>query len=92
MKTVEETALLLKKLHESTFAGKPQGRYKLSRDEFKRLAERDKLKDDFVFGVMAEAEVEHSLKVIAVANGQYFGVIAVPKILGWRSVPARLIP
>ncbi len=91
MKTHEEVALDLKRLFTSTFGGKSQGRYKISRDDLKRLAGREQLRDDFVFKLMAEAEVEHSIKVIEIAGGRYFGVIEVAKMLAWRSVPSRSI-
>ncbi|HZW13818.1 MAG TPA: hypothetical protein VFF81_11580 [Noviherbaspirillum sp.] len=67
MKT-EQVALILKQLYEETYGGKQTGRYKITREDFKRLAQRDKLEADFITSV-----------------------IAVPKILGWRTVPARLI-
>lgn len=81
----------LKRLYSSTFGGKTGGRYKISRDDLKRLAGREPLKADFVFNLMAEAEVEHSIKIIELAGGRYFGVIEEAKMLAWRSVPSRSI-
>jgi hypothetical protein len=91
MKTHEEVALDLKRLYASTFGGKSQGRYKISRDDLKRLAGREQLKADFIFKLMAEAEVEHAIKVIELAGGRFFGVIEEAKMLAWRSVPSRSI-
>ena len=91
MKTHEEVASDLKRLYMSTFGGKNQGRYKISRDDLKRLAGREQLKADFVFKLMAEAEVEHSIKIIELAGGRFFGVIEEAKMLAWRSVPSRSI-
>lgn len=91
MKTHEEVALELKRLYTSTFGGKSLGRYKISREDLKRLAGREQLKEDFVLKLMAEADVEHSIRVIELAGGRFFGVIEEAKMLAWRSVPSRSI-
>jgi hypothetical protein len=91
MKSHEQLAADLKRLYSDTFGGKSRGRYKISRDDLKRLAGREQLRADFVFKLMAEAEVEHSIKIIELAGGRYFGVIEEAKMLAWRTVPSRSI-
>lgn len=90
-KTVEAVALDLKSLYSQTFAGKLSGRFKISKADMKVLAERSVLKNDFVFALMAEMDLEYGLIVISIAGGAYFGVIEESKIDGWRPAPSRLV-
>jgi hypothetical protein len=91
MKSHKQLAADLKRLYSDTFGGKSRGRYKISRNDLKRLAGREQLRADFVVSLMAEAEVEHSIKIIELAGGRYFGVIEEAKMLAWRAVPSRSI-
>lgn len=91
MKSAQQVSDDLKMLYASTFGGKSTGRFKLSREDFRMLAGRSTLQTGFIAEVMAHAAIDHSLVLLELNGGTYFGVIEVDKVLGWRTVPSRLI-
>jgi hypothetical protein len=91
MKKAQQASDDLKMLYSSTFGGKSTGRFKISREDFKVVTGRSTLQPGFIAEVMAHAVIDHSLVLLELNGGTYFGVIEVDKVLGWRTVPDRLI-
>lgn len=81
----------MRTLYTRNFGGKLLGRYKISRDDLKTLAQRSALKIDFLASLSAELRVEHHLIFISIGDGTSFGVIEEAKVDGWRPVPTRLV-
>jgi hypothetical protein len=50
-----DVAESLEEIYETTFGGKKRGRYKISRSDFRQLANRKNLHDSFVYEVSEEA-------------------------------------
>jgi hypothetical protein len=89
-KDVEIIALDIYNLFISEFGGKTRGRFFLSKEDMRILADRTNLQDSTVLSIMKELNKNHDL-VLVVAGASGYGVIEEKKVYGWRSVPKRLL-
>ncbi|MDV2115342.1 MULTISPECIES: hypothetical protein [Alcaligenes] len=87
--TPETIAARLSQLHSEEFGGKTMGRYRIDRELFKDLANRDKLEKVVVDKVAKALMEDHGL--ILMDLGPYLAVLQAKKALAWRSATKKIV-
>lgn len=87
MKTAADVAIMLSDIYETAFGGKERGRFRISRNNLKILADRKVIRQSFVDELKEEAW-EYELVVVDLEDG--FVVIDVNLLDSYRFVPKNV--
>ena len=88
MKTAADVAIMLSDIYETAFGGKERGRFRISRNNLKILADRKVIKQSFVDELKEEAW-EYELVVVDLEDG--FVVIDVNLLDSYRFAPKNVV-
>lgn len=88
MKTAADVAIMLSDIYETAFGGKERGRFRISRNNLKLLADRKVIKQSFVDELKEEAW-EYELVVVDLEDG--FVVIDVNLLDSYRFAPKNVV-
>ena len=87
-RSVEEIVEILWDLHKKEFAGKSEGRYKISASGLRAITGRRRLEGSVIESIIDEA---YEQDLIVVELEDYFAVIKSSILEGYRNVPKRVI-
>tara|TARA_R100000963_G_C4620543_1_gene88154 strand:+ start:270 stop:569 length:300 start_codon:yes stop_codon:yes gene_type:complete len=79
----------LNQLHSEEFGGKKLGRYRIDRELFKDISNRDKLERVIIDKVAKALLDEHDL--ILINLGPFFAILQAKKALAWRNATKKTV-
>jgi hypothetical protein len=86
-----EVAGKIRYVHESVFAGKARGRFKIEDELMRELSGRPGRLQDNTFEDIKAACAEEGLMITRLKQSGIYTVLEIKKMVAWRKVPARII-
>jgi hypothetical protein len=86
-----EVAAKIRHIHESAFAGKSRGRFRIEDELMRELSGRPGRLQDNTFEDIRVACAEEGLKITRLKPFGIYTVLEIKKMAAWRKVPARLV-
>ncbi|MDN3218904.1 hypothetical protein [Pseudomonas nunensis] len=89
--SAEEVAAKIRYIHESSFAGKSRGRFRIEDELMRELSGRPGRLQDNTFEDIRVACAEEGLKITRLKPYGVYTVLEIKKMIAWRKVPVRLM-